>query len=129
MFEIVIAIGIFVTGITSLVVALNAAIDASLQVRQEAMIMTKLQNRLEEARFQPMEEGRFPDEREDPDGVLFIREISPLELETEEGVEIQNLWRLRVIARWDKPDGSTGEDYVEIFARDMGGSGGIIEDR
>jgi hypothetical protein len=76
-----------------------------------------------------MEEGRFPDEQEDQDGVLFIREIEPLDLETEDGVEIQNLWKLRVIARWDRADGTTGEDFVEIYARDQGGSGGIIDSR
>ncbi len=118
MFEIVIAVAIFSLAITGIVVALNASIDAALLVRQEAEMLTKLQNRLEEARFQPMEEGTFADEEPDPQGVLFYREMEPLEFETEDEVIIDDIWRLRIIAEWQDPTGKKQTAHAEIWTRD-----------
>ena len=113
--EVVIAIGVFLMAITGIVVALNTIIDSSLAVRKENAILVKMETRLAEARFLPLQEGTFPDEEPDVDGVLFTRVVTPLELQNKDQVPLGNLFQVQIVASWVdgfRKENQTAEIYV-----------------
>jgi hypothetical protein len=113
--EVVIAIGVFMVAITGIVVALNAIIDSSLAVRKENTILVKMETRLAEARFLPLQEGTFPDEEPDTEGVLFTRVVTPLEMENKDAVPLGNLFKVQIVATWQdgiRKESQTAEIYV-----------------
>lgn len=115
LFEIVIAIGIFMIAITGIVVALNTIIDSSLAVRKENAILVKMETRLAEARYLPLQEGSFPDEEPDADGVLFTRVVTPVEMQNKDGITLNNIFRVQVVANWQdgiRKESQTAEIYV-----------------
>lgn len=101
--------------ITGIVVALNSIIDSSMAVRKENAILVKMETRLAEARFLPLQEGTFPDEEPDVDGVLFTRVVTPLELENKDKVPLGNLFKVQIVASWQdgvRKENQTAEIYV-----------------
>lgn len=113
--EVVIAIGVFMVAVTGIVVALNTIIDTSMVVRKENAILVKMETRLAEARFLPLQEGTFPDEEPDIDGVLFTRIVTPLELVNKDEVTLNNLFKVQMVATWmdgQRKETQTAEIYV-----------------
>lgn len=107
--------GVFLVAVTGIVVALNTIIDTSMAVRKENNILVKMETRLAEARFLPLEEGTFPDESPDPEGVLFTRVVTPLEMENKDGIAITNIFKVQVVATWMdgvREESQTAEIYV-----------------
>ncbi len=124
--EVIVAFTIFLIALVGLMIGMNRLMDATALTRREGMLLTKLQSRLEEARFQPLEPGTFKDERPDDDGVEYIRVVEELELENIEEVPLSGLYEVTVRAMWPRQDGGVDEISAQVIMRDTQSGAAVL---
>src|SRR3990172_1459166 len=82
--EVMLATMIFGLAVVALARALNHTLDAAIEAQHETAIRLRLESQLAEARQQRLQPGRQTS-APDPSGVVYEREISPLEMRNAKG--------------------------------------------
>lgn len=99
--EVVLALAVFSMAATGFVVALQRMSQAASQAQIEMRVTRILESALSETLSMPVLE---PDERVEPvegEDIELLVQIEPLmELENQEGVELQEMFLIRITARW-----------------------------
>ncbi len=109
------AVTVFAIAVLGLLSALHTTVDAATGFNREAQVALSLQNQLAEAREEPWtgpgSETNGPDEL----GVMYTKEIEPLELQNRDGHALDRMYRLKITATWgagDTEETQTAEVYV-----------------
>ncbi len=110
--EVMIAVGMFAFGIIGLASALNRMMEVELLSRRDQQVRIELESRYAESRLLPMVVETRSLGR-DASGVEYTRIVEEAGLETEEGVPLQGLLRVRVNAI-DPADGAL-INFLEVF--------------
>ena len=113
--EVMLAVMVFAVAVLGLLSALHTSVDAAARFNREAMVAIALQNQLAEAKEEawtgPGTETNGPDEL----GVIYTRDIEPLELQNRDGRTLDRLYRLKITAVWgsgEAEETQTAEVYV-----------------
>ena len=112
--EVMLAVMIFGIAVLGLLTALRTTIETAHSFDMEGKIALSIQNQLAEAKeidFKAGTETDGPDEM----GVLYTRDIAPLQLENQNGHSLNGLYSIRITATWGLcgPDQTqTAEVYV-----------------
>lgn len=112
--EVMIAVMVFGIAVVGLLMALSSTIGTAAAFDRESKVALSLQNQLAEAREIDFAAGTAtvgPDEM----GVVYTKDISPLELQNKDGQQLNGLYSIRITATWGQggPDETeTGEVYV-----------------
>ena len=102
LFEVMIALGLFGLVAVGLVQALQATAEASRASRVEMHVVRNLQSLMTE--LSKMDSYDEVPEPTQPDamGVVYSFEVEEMEIETEEGEVLNDMYRLRVVADWER---------------------------
>ena len=120
--EVVIALFIFTVVATSYTKALNSLWRNTTFVKEELVITQILDSALRENLYlQTLTEGSFETyvpERE----ITLVTQVTPLELENEEGVILQQMWEVVVTANYEQDDREEersvrGWRYIPLYNR------------
>ena len=97
--EVMLAAGIFSMAGIALVVALNDMAHTFSRARRVTAVRIQLESRLADARVHPLVPLK---DKSDPDstGVVYEREIAPLEITNDDKILLTNLYRITLKARW-----------------------------
>lgn len=112
--EVMLAVMIFAIAVVGLLMALSTTIGTASAFDREGKVALSLQNQLAEAReidFAAGTETVGPDEL----GVVYTRDITPLQLQNKDGQGLNGLYSIRITANWGQggPDETeTAEVYV-----------------
>lgn len=111
--EVMLAMGIFSIGIVGFALCLHKTMETVNYSRNEIRIRQELQTRLQDLR-----QGRFTVEtkNEQPDafGVQYTHEISLLQIESDRKTLLNNLYDVKVTARW-KEGNEEQERSTEVY--------------
>ena len=75
------------------------------------MLETLLTEASKVVRFEAIEEGLGEDEK----GVYYSKIIEEIELQNMDEQELQNMWRIAIIAEWEDASGRTMENVAEMI--------------
>ena len=112
--EVMLAVMIFGIAVLGLLTSLSTTIETAGSFAREGKIALSMQTQLAEAKeidFEPGTQTDGPDEM----GVLYTRDITPLQMENENGQSLDGLYSIRITAVWGLggPDQTqTAEIYV-----------------
>lgn len=117
LFEVLIALSMFVLALGGLAVALDKIVDASMFLREDAEIRRGLDSWADQAMVLPiatLEQGR--ESEPDPLGVTYSLSAEPAaDFRNNKDEELGGLWWVTVRARWK--DGDEEQTWEEKFLR------------
>ena len=114
LFEVMIALGVFVIAVTGLAMALETSIQAALDARQRSLARMQLESRLAIAMADPPANGRRVIEARDNNGIRVEETFVPYEVKSTNGTIVPGLWKLKVVA--DSGDrNAKGQETAEIL--------------
>lgn len=112
LFEVLVALGVFVIAVTGLAMALESAVQAAFEARGRALARVVLESRLAVAMADPPN-GRRVIEARDNNGIRVEETLDPFPAQTTNGTPITGLWTLKITADLDKDGG--GKESAEIL--------------
>ncbi len=80
-------------------------------MRVQRMLETLLTEASKVVRFEEVEEGIGEDEK----GVYYSKIIEEIEMQNMDEQELQNMWRIAIIAEWEDASGRTMENVAEMI--------------
>ncbi len=116
LFEVLIALGVFVLAIGGLTLALNKTAEASALLRDDAEIRQQMASWVDQAMNLPMPllaQGQKSDR--DALGAVYQLSAEPAEIHNRENEELSGLWWVTVQANWT--DDSGKQEWQERFLR------------
>ena len=111
--EVTLAVLIFACVVVGLAITLNAAIEAGLRQRRETAMVWALESKLAEARLTRLVIGKETSGR-DENGVVYEKEISPLDVRTKQNQFMNGLYNIKITAYW-KEDGRAEERNAQTY--------------
>jgi type II secretory pathway pseudopilin PulG len=111
MLEAVLALGLFTTVATAMVIALNQLSSANTDMRREALLLRTLESAMTEAAHRTPLEPRFETTPTDAFGVRVETQIEPLNLKNQRGQPLRGLFQVTVTATFD--DGADTANPVQ----------------
>ena len=109
LFEVMIALGVFMIAVTALVVALQTSVQAALEARKRSLARMQLESCLSIAMADPPINGRRLIEARDNNGIRIEETLEPYEVKSTNGTIVPGLWTLKVIADSDDKNSSFKE--------------------
>ena len=109
LFEVMIALGVFMIAVTALVVALQTSVQAALEARKRSLARMQLESCLSIAMADPPINGRRIIEARDNNGIRIEETLEPYEVKSTNGTIVPGLWTLKVIADSDDKNSSFKE--------------------
>ncbi len=80
-------------------------------MRVQRMLETLLTEASKVVRFEEVEEGIGEDDK----GVYYSKIIEEIEMQNMDEQELQNMWRIAIIAEWEDASGRTMENVAEMI--------------
>lgn len=111
LFEVLIALAVFMLAIAGIAKAIDTALQASLEVRQRTQCRQELETRLAYCLADPPKEGSpriIPEENNN--GVRIEEIVTAYSAKNAKGQELQGLKKLKILAK-----AGTQEDHAEIL--------------
>lgn len=112
LFEVLVAMGVFVIAVTGLALALESAVQAAFEARGRALCRVALESRLAVAMADPPN-GRRIIEARDNHGIRVEEALDPFEARTTNGTPITGLYTLKITA--DFGSLGAGKESAEIL--------------
>jgi type II secretion system protein I len=113
LFEVLIALGVFVMAVTGLAVALDSAVRAAVEARERALARIVLESRLAAAMSDPPANGKRVIDARDNNGIRVEEWLDPFEAKTTNGSPVTGLWKLKISADFGRTAG--GRESAEIL--------------
>ena len=113
LFEVLIALGVFVIAVTGLALALDSAVLAAVEARERALARVVLESRLAAAMSDPPANGKRVVEARDNNGIRIEESLDPFEAKTTNGTPVAGLWKLKISAEFGR--GRAGRESAEIL--------------
>ena len=98
LFEVLIALAVFMMAVIGIATALNTAIQSALEVRQRSMLRTELESQLAIRMGDPLEKEGLVLAAKDNHGIRVEERLQPFVGKDREGREIQHLATLTITA-------------------------------
>ena len=98
LFEVLIALAVFMMAVIGIATALNTAIQNALEVRQRSMLRAELESQLAIRMGDPLKKEVLVLEAKDNHGIRVEERLQPLVGKDREGREFQHLARLTISA-------------------------------
>jgi len=108
--EVMLAVMIFAIAVLGLLTTLSTTIEAAGDFNRESRVALSLQNQLAEARELDFRGEQSETVGPDEMGVIYKREIVPIELQNRNGQPLNRLFAIRITATW----GLAGPDETQI---------------
>ena len=111
--EVITAAGVFAMAGIGLVVALNDLSHTFIRARRVTAVRVQLESKIAELRVRPLvvtKEKAAPD----TEGVVYEKEVELLELQNDDKILLENLYRITIKAYW-KEGVEDQEEEAEIY--------------
>ena len=113
--ESILALALFAIVVVGFTVAIQQvafiANSSGESMRVQRMLETLLTEASKVVRFEAIEEGLGEDEK----GVYYSKIIEEIEMQNMDEQELQNMWRIAIIAEWEDASGRTMENVAEMI--------------
>ncbi|MDD2707912.1 MAG: type II secretion system protein [Verrucomicrobiae bacterium] len=112
--EVMLALGVFSVAAVGLLYSLNAAMERAYDCAMVGHVREQTASRLAELRLFPLKPGKTV--TTDEHGVRYQLNVEPLHLQNCHGVDLANLFRVRMTVSWNAHGGEWVENN-EIYVR------------
>ncbi len=98
LFEVLLALAVFMLSVVGLATALNTALQCALEVRQRSLLRMELESQLAIRQGIPLDRESLILEAKDHHGIRVEEHLLPFPAQNRDGKEIQNLRKLTITA-------------------------------